>query len=250
MHVASDITQVVPFGIVSRRASRLEALVQCTAAISAGRQGMLGALLSTTLPSACHGQAALRPLWVNEAMQRACDFVALFGWVERDRSRGQAVLEAEWRLVHELVSLYTSLDNDDSQTLFACSHAIRTAARDHVELFGPGGDPMKVCTVVDRLALPAYRQRALVLVTCRLAIEALHRVAVRPGPSRLVVLLTVDPGCATLSVTQDLSGPYRAPDGRPSECTRDLATLLACDPVVVAQRHVITTTLRFPIAAS
>jgi hypothetical protein len=248
MYVASDISSIFPFNPVAQRASRLEALAHGTAAISSCRQGMLGALLRTTIPSTRHGLPALRPLWVNEAMQRACDFVSLFGWMERDRSRNQAVLEAEWRLVHELVSLYTSLDNGDGEMLYACSHAIRTAARDHVELFGCGSEPMKVCTVVDRLALPAYRQRALVLAACRLIIEALHRVAARPSPSRLVVLLTVKPGCAILSVTQDLSGPYRAPDRHPSDCTLDLAALLECDVVVEAQRHCIATSLRFPVA--
>lgn len=261
MYVASEVTRIGPivtqashnrpFSMALQPASRLEALVRGTAAISASRQGMLGALLATTLPSTRHGLAALRPLWANEAIQRACDFVTLFGRVERDLSRTPAraaALEAEWRLVQELTSLYASLDNDDDATLFACSHAIRTAARDHVELFGSGSDPMRVCTAVDRLALPAYRQRALVLVTGRLVIEALHRIAGRHGASRLIVLLAAkSAGSATLTVAQDLSGPYRVPDARPSELTQDLASLLECDPEVEAQRHVITTTLRFPV---
>lgn len=258
MYVASNITAIgrpvapanrrLPFRIVSQPASRLEILAQGAAAISASRQGMLGALLSTTVPSAKSGPAALRPLWVNEAMQRACDFVTLFGWVERDRSRTPSALEAEWHLVRELTSLYAALDNDDGAASYPCSQAIRTAARDHVELFGSGSEPMKVFTAVDRLTLPAYRQRALVLVVCRLVIEALHRVAARHGPSRLVVVLTVKPGCATLAVTQELSGPYRVPDVRSSECTQDLAALLECDPQVEARRHVIATTLRFPVS--
>jgi hypothetical protein len=185
-------------------------------------------------------------LWVNEAMQRACDFVTLFGHIERDRSRTPSALQAEWHLVWELSALYASLDNDDGPLSYPCSQAIRTAARDHGELFGIGSEPMKVFTAVDRLTLPSCRQRALVLVTCRLVIEALHRAATRHGPSRLVVVLTAKPGCATLSVAQELSGPYRAPDARPSECTQDLAALLECDPQVEARRHSVTTTLRFP----
>jgi hypothetical protein len=246
--VVTPINRRPPFRIASQPASRLETLAQGAAAISAYRQGMLGALLGTTVPSTSRGLAALRPLWVNEAMQRACDFVTLFGWVERDRSRNPSALEAEWHLVRELASLYASLNNDDDATSYPCSQAIRIAARDHVELFGSGSEPMKVFTAVDRLTLPAYRQRALVLVTCRLVIEALHRVAARHGPSRLVVLLAVKSGCAALAVTQELSGPYRVPDIRSSECTQDLAALLQCDPQVEAQRHFITTTLRFPVA--
>jgi hypothetical protein len=87
-----------------------------------------------------------------------------------------------------------------------------------------------------------------VLVTCRLVIEALHRAAARPGPSRLVVVLTAKPGCATLAVTHELSGPYRVPDARSSERTQDLASPLECNPQVEAGRHLVTTTLRFPVS--
>lgn len=253
MHVGSDAIhakRIAPFS-ASQRASRFETLACGAATISDNRRGMLGALVGTTLPPVHHGVPALRPLWANEAIQRACDFAALFGWVERDQSRASPssqALETEWRLVHELTSLYASLDHDDDTILYACSHAIRFAARDHVELFGLGKNPMRVCTAVDRLALPAYRQRALILITCRLVIEALLRIATRHGPARLVVLMAVESSeTATLSVTQDLSGPYQVPSTQPSECTLDLAALLECDPKVEAQRHFITTTLHFPL---
>jgi len=204
------------------------------ALVSGPRLTLLGLLLDAMLPAASLGSAALRPLWASEAIQRAQSMIGLVVALDRREpanSAEPAGLQMECRIAAELAAAFRALDVADDTAPLPCSPVLRTAVRDLVGLFGPSDGQARPRTSIERLTLPAYKRRALVLATCTLVIDALGRIPTgRTGGCIAVSLRQTEPTQAALSVADD--GWNRLQDGRepPSEILSDLAALLECAP--------------------
>jgi hypothetical protein len=139
------------------------------------RQPLLGLLLGAAIVADRSGSDVLRPLWANEAMQRAYGMVRLVGALElaAPTSRTpQAVLVAEHVAAAELAAAYRDLCAHDERDCLPCSASLRSVVRGLVELFGRTlGDP-ELRTDIQRVTLPAFQRRALVLATSSILINA------------------------------------------------------------------------------
>ena len=233
-------------------ASRLEQMAADAAPVSVQRLTLLGLLLDATLPAASSGCAALRPLWANEAMQRAQNMVRLVVALDRREPAIHAEpgrLQMECRIAAELASVYRALDLADDTAVLPCSPMLRTAVRDLIELFGPSDGQGWPRTSIERLALPGYKCRALVLAACALVIDVLSRVSIgRANGCVAVRLRQTGPAQALLSVADDGWGRLQDRREPPGDILSDLAALLECDPAYrVTELGGFVTELTFPI---
>ena len=239
-------------GAASERAtSRLEQMAAEAALVSGPRLSLLGLLLDATLPAASFGCAALRPLWANEAMQRAQNMIFLVVALDRYEPAiyaEPARLQKECRLAAGIAAVYRALDLADTAAVLPCLPVLRTAVRNLIKLFGPPNGCGRPRTSIDRITLPGYKCRALVLATCALVTDILCRVSTGRAGCITVSLRQTGPAQARLSVADHGWSPLQ--DGRelPGEVLSDLAALLECDPTyrVLASRGFVTE-LTFPI---
>jgi hypothetical protein len=144
------------------------------ALVSRSRQGVLGALLDATLPTARRGRPAV---WVNEAMNRAFTMIRLTALLEKfapldclDVTAG----EAERRIASEVAVVLRSMDVDHDE-LTPCSEALMTVGRGLFELFAPAAGSLCFTADIARLSLPHFKCRALVLASCELVSGLLLR---------------------------------------------------------------------------
>jgi two-component sensor histidine kinase len=92
----------------------------------------------------------------------------------------------------------------DDEELRPCSSNLRDIARNLIALFGPTIGHIMVATSVDRLALPAFRHRALVLIASELVTNALLHAYKDRHVGQVVLQLTLlGQGAARLAVTDD-----------------------------------------------
>ena len=233
-------------------ASRLEQMAADAALVSGPRLALLGLLLDATLPAASFGCAALRPLWANEAMQRAQNMIRLVVALDRREPAIHAEparLQMECRIAAELAAAYRQLDLAEETGVLPCSPVLRTAVRDLVDLFGSSDGQARPRTSIERLALPSYKCRALVLAACALVIDVLGRIST--GHMRgcvAVSLRQIGPAQARLSVVDDGWNLLQANREPPDEVLSDLAALLECDPAYrVLDSGGFVAELTFPI---
>ena len=217
-------------------------------AISMPRQATLGLLLGATLPSVRHGCPALRPLWADEAMQRALDTVRLIAALEHRApvcGADHVLTNTECQIAGELAAAYRALDYADDAEPQSCSEGLRTVLHDLVELFAPLAGSVRLHTTIERLSLPAFRCRALTLAASKLVVSALCADLIDSKNLRMSVsLCRPRPGVARLVVADNVSHPQRATD----EIVSDLAALLECDLASHTNlRGGVATELRFPI---
>jgi hypothetical protein len=209
------------------------------------RQAVLGLLLGATLPLPVAMRSVLRPIWATEAMQRAYDVVRLVAALDEAVPHVNAspmFLAAEYRIADELAAAYRSLDFPQDTARVPCSGVLRTAVRDLVELFGAVAGSTRIRTEIQRLTLPMFRSRALVLVACRLVTLALGRTEI-PANLVIVTLTRIGTDMARLRVLG--SG---CSSRQPDEIVSDLASLLESTPVyVIDDAGRITTQITFPI---
>jgi hypothetical protein len=218
--------------------SRFEQIAYTAAGISAQRVKLLGVLLSSPSPALCGGRPVLRPIWAAEAIHRAYSIVRLVTRLERrtpthDEQPGR--LHFEDRLGDELASIFDSLAIDRDEELRPCSTSLRDVARNLIELFGPavGGDII-LASSVDRLALPAFQHRALILAASELVMNTLlHAFNGRSAGRVTLELAVLNQGMARLTVTDDGNYPSGAAPHCPTRCSviSYLAHLLQSEPV-------------------
>ena len=131
-------------------------------------------LASATLPTS-RGCEVLRPLWSEEAKHRAHSFRRLAS--ARNRL-GQPAKEDPVAAgvvafaAGDLAERFRELRRGGERALVPCAPILRDVVTDLSALFGcPANIAFR--TPIDRMSLPAYKRRALVLAACELICNAL-----------------------------------------------------------------------------
>jgi hypothetical protein len=204
------------------RSSRFEAVVRNSSGLSRQRQAVLGVLLGSSWGCKRSDLAVLQPLWANEAMQRACDMVRLMAALDAAVPAShapRATFSVESRLAGALATAYQELSSPDERELVACSGLLRTVIRGLVELFGEPFGVAKLQTNIERLTMPAFQRRALVLAASSLLLDAFREAispvcginielgSLRPGVTRfrIIIVSTTYPGPACSDNLLDLA---------------------------------------------
>jgi hypothetical protein len=218
---------------------RLERIARAGLRLSGGRGPLLGLLLAGASPTGCGGRRVLWPLWANEAMHRAYTLIRLVGLLaERspEPHAGDTGLALELSLGAELADSYMALAIGRDEDMVPCSELLRSVVCGLVELFGPAAGDVFVKTYVERIKLPAFQRRALVLAASELVAESLLRAFHGRGAGRIEVEVAhVTPTRARLRVTDD--GNRRSPCSPDRGVVHDLADLLETVP---SYSHVVT----------
>jgi two-component sensor histidine kinase len=130
----------------------------------------------------------------------------------------------------ELASIFDSLAISSDQEPRSCSAPLRDLTRDLTELFGPAIGQIAVTTNVDRLTLPAFRHRALILMANELVTNALLHAFKDRRFGRITLQLSVlARGSARLTVMDDGESARHQPS--PCSVINYLADLLESDLV-------------------
>ena len=214
------------------RTSEFERIASAAASISRQRVRLLGILLAAASPSLCGGPAVLRPIWATEALHRAHGMIRLVARLEQKaprRNKPPQPLDFENKIGVELASIFDSLAISRNEELRACSCPVRDVARNLIELFGPGVGHITLTTSVERIALPAFQHRALVLMANELIVNSLlHAFRHRSTGHVTLRLDLLKRDTARLAVTDDGHGLVGRVSHRPARCgvINDLADLL------------------------
>jgi two-component sensor histidine kinase len=153
---------------------------------------LLGVLLQSCVVGGNEGCETRRPLWAEERIHRAHNLLKLVLLLEQ-RPPQQAydlfTSRIELSLAEELGNHYRSLAIGPERQVAPCSSVLREVVGDLVALFGPTTGPIELHTDIERVALPAYQRRALVLVASELVMNALLHAFKRRPEGRLTVEL-------------------------------------------------------------
>jgi hypothetical protein len=155
--------------------SRFELLAAQNEALPSHLGDLLGLLLQAVYAADNIGHPALMPLWAEEGMHRAYAMLRLLDRrAERDRGRvtGGFTARVECALARSLASAYRSLATAKEDEIVPCSALLREVVLNLGALFA-GGSGIIVRTVIERLHLPAYKRRALVLAASELLVNTL-----------------------------------------------------------------------------
>jgi hypothetical protein len=205
------------------RTSQYEEIASVSAGISHQRARLLGILLAAASPASCGGRPVLRPIWATEALHRAYSMVRLVGRLEQRmprRDEQSRLPDFETNLGLELARIFDSLAITDDEELRPCSSNLRDVARNLIALFGPSIGHVTVATSVDRLALPAFRHRALVLIASELVMNALlHAFRHRHTGQVALQLTLLGRRVARLAVTDDGDGHFDRARCHPNRCS-------------------------------
>ena len=228
--VGDDKTGLAPI-------SQFEQIASTAAGISVRRMKLLGILLASATPALCGGRPMLRPIWAAEALHRAYSMVRLVARLERrspSHDEPSERLDFEVRLGVELASIFNSLAIARDEELRSCSASLRDVARNLIELFGPAVGDITLVTAVDRLTLPAFQHRALILIASELIMNTLlHAFNGRCAGLVTLELALRSVDTARLAVTDDGNYPLGSASQRPKRCSvvNYLADLLQSEPV-------------------
>ncbi len=234
--------------------SRFTKVAPQAALMSAQRRAVLAVLLDVTVPLARCGHSVLKPLWVDEAMQRAFNMIRLVVELEHKVPFIQAdpaSPAAEYQLAVDLAEAFRSLTAADDNGMQPCFDALQVVVFNLVELFGPAIGEVYADMSVERLTLPAYKRRALVLACCELVLNSL-RHGLTGGKIGLisVTLCRTSRSVARLSVDDDGRGISESLLPSHGGIASDLAAVLESDVVYGARPGGGTVAqISFPVAA-
>ncbi len=220
--------------------SPIETMVSALEYLSPARARILGLLLTATQPGSCGGSKVLQPIWANEMMDRAYQMVRLTRLLDNrvPRNDSDPVDDSlEWRITSNLTETLRALHIRTDDEAQPCSDLLRATVRDLVELFGEAVGVSGISTCIDRLDLPAFKRRALVLMASHLVVDILlHAAREHRSPQLLVALDQPRCGVARLSVGyDDRAVPFGPLDGTYGVID-DLASLLETDIIYRADR--------------
>jgi two-component sensor histidine kinase len=194
---------------------------------------VLHPLRDPVCPDSWGGRPVLWPLWANEAIHRGYVMVRLNATLmDRSRPSRDTPLgrQVDARIAASLAAVFRSMVIVCDEDLLPCSRVLRDAARDLVELFGPAAGRVTIGTRIERVSLPAYQRRALVLAASELVSNALlHAFCGRSGGHIQVELEAFEPSRARLVVTDDGCGMPRVMPRNRLQVGRDLASLLEAE---------------------
>ena len=200
-----------------RSASRFELIATQNERLDAHIGDLLGLLLQAAYAADGSGRPVLKPLWTEEGMHRAHATLRLLDRrAERDRGRTRTgfMADVDCALARSLSAAYRSLATASEDAIVPCSMVLRDVVLNLGALFG-GGNGIVVRTVIERINLPAYKRRALVLCASELMINALtHAFRDAVGDGRIdVSVCLLDDRHAGLRVVDNGAGfGSRRPD--------------------------------------
>jgi two-component sensor histidine kinase len=184
-------------------APRVEMMIARSEALSPWLAQIVGVLLDAARPSHCGGRDVLRPLWTEEAMQRACSMLHLAAQLDQSaeaRASDNVNPQSERRFANDLAALYRTLDIERDEEVLPCLFVLQGVVRNLVALFGTGAGWVIIRTDIERVSLPAYKRRALVLAASELVINALRHGFVDKSGGQIDVTLQTF-GTAQLRLT-------------------------------------------------
>jgi two-component sensor histidine kinase len=192
----------------------LEMMIARSEALSPRLAQIVGVLLDAAHPFRSGGRDVLRPLWAQEAMQRACSILHLA--VQLQKKIGacaddDTTARSERRRANNLAVLFRTLHIEQDEEVLPCSDVLRGVVRNLVAVFGSGAGRIVIRTDIEHLSLPAYKRRALVLAASELVINALrHGFAGKSGGRIDVTLRALGTSHVRLSVVDDGVGMSEA----------------------------------------
>ncbi|GEM_PF-2759889 len=225
-----------------------------TGLVSAQRRAVLAVLLDATVPLARCGHSVLKPLWVDEAMQRAHNMVRLVVELERQLPfipENSEDSGAEYQVACDLAETFRSLTAADDNDMQPCFDALQVVVFNLIKLFGPTIGQVYADMSVERLTLPAYKRRALVLASCELVLNSLgHGLIGGDVRNITVTLCRTSRAVARLSVEGHSRGVSETLVPSHGDIISDLAAILESD-VVYGDRAGGGTVaqISFPVAA-
>jgi two-component sensor histidine kinase len=149
--------------------------------------------------------AVLRPLWMEELMHRSYNSVRLASLLIQRvplKPFDHLSQDIELALAKDLAELYLTLASPPDRQLVACSPLLREFVVDLVSLFGPAVGMVELTTEIERVSLPSFQRRALVLAANELVMNALLHAFHGGRGGRLAVKLrrfTAQHACLTVS---------------------------------------------------
>jgi hypothetical protein len=180
-------------------------IVTSAAGLSSARAALLTTLLHDNSPADWGGHEVLWPLWADEALRRAYNMVQLVRSLDyavpSDSEHCQA-LEEERKLARALATAIASLKIVEDKRRQPCSDTLRCVVRTLAELFASSDGAGIIRTHIERIRLPEYKRRALVLAAGELVIDALMHGY---GEPVAVMLSRPDERTALLSIAGGLT---------------------------------------------
>ncbi len=155
--------------------SEFESMVMLSDELPRKDEDLISVLLASAHPGNDGGCEVLRPLWEHEAIHRVHGFMRLIGARSRRGSlTRQNPIDAgmEDFAARDLAAQFRELETGAERAILPCSTILWDVINDLGALFGcPAG--IKIRTKIERVSLPGYKRRALVLAACKLFCNAL-----------------------------------------------------------------------------
>jgi two-component sensor histidine kinase len=214
---------------------------------------LLGVLLASTFPRHRHGCRVLRPLWTEEAMHRAYNFVRLVDTRNRrSESIGEnpVVAQVEDAIACELAVCFRDLTVAGEREVLPCSDALRNVITALGALFG-GPANITLDAKIEEVWLPAYKRRALVLAASELVSNALmHAFRGRMAGLIEVDLAALGPTSACLRVADNGRGFTNSTPNLDCGVGAGLACLLEADLAYDRMAGWTIAEIEFPVSES
>jgi two-component sensor histidine kinase len=190
----------------ARPRSRFENMALLSGEPSRHGGAALAVLLAAVPPRKQSEPSVLQPLWAEEAMHRAYGLMRLVAnQTDRNDSADRTSPLTGWerRLAQDLAAHFRGLETGDERQVRPCSDVLRAVVADLCALFG-GAANIGLRTNIERMALPQYKRRALVLAAAELVTNAiLHGFPTRSGGQIEVSLTSFGAAHACLRVADD-----------------------------------------------
>ena len=210
--------------------SGFERIAAIAGLLSPQRALILGSLIDAAHESG--GCDVLRPIWRAEEIHRAERLAELTLLLDRTASHqgaGSCGFEMEYRLAICLAASYRALTIQHDLAMRPCATLLRDIASNLVSLFSPlaGSGGILLNCSLERISLPAFKHRALVLIAGTLITDALVAIRNTNGHARIgVALWALEPGLVQFTITDYLG--VLLPSSQ-SELLSDLANLLEAE---------------------
>lgn len=189
--------------------AHFEKLAAKTLHLTHRAEDIFGVLLVGTCPPLARDGWTFLPLWNEEAMHRAYRMLQLLLRLQAQQQDGAYDWRAEYVLAMHLAADFRSLLATAESLPVACSVLLRSVVRNIIALFGPAAGDIELKTSIQRISLPGYRRRALVLAASELVVNALsHAFAGRADGRIDVCLQSLDESRACLRVIDNGTGAF------------------------------------------
>ena len=228
--------------------SLFETLARLSAQPAPQAEQLLDILLAAAPPNRNPGPAVLRPIWAEEAMHRTCAMARMLTPpVHRPR---EAAARYDLAVAQHLADLFRSLDEPSARQHVPCSHLLREIVVDLVALCGTGAGSAEIAlaTHIERLYLPSFKRRALILAAVELVMNALLHAFTGRAQGRIDVSLTMlGPARARLEVKDDGVGFLCGQPNFGRGIAAGLADLLEAELAYFRNRTMTAAEIVFPV---